>query len=335
RHTPRAPARTADGAQVGLSQNETEAPVLCTGAAGYIGAAIVNGLAAAGYKVLAGLRRDATVPRGAQAFITGDLSQERLVLPRLRAVVHAAGLGHRRGVTRDVYLRDNVAATVNVARAARNAGASRFILVSTAHVHGRVHNDVVTDTTAANPMDMYAVSKLMAERAAADAFGPGFCALRPVAVIGPGCPGNIGALLNLLRLRLPLPLGGIANRRSFIARDDLAALVVALLRAPDVSGPVLAAHPEAVSTPELIRALAAGIGVRSLLWPCPSPLLAMAAKLLRREALWQSVSGSFVAAPMIAQGLGWRPQAGLYESLRATARYYDPRYYNTAGETLD
>ena len=63
---------------------------------------------------------------------------------------------------------------------------------------------MVTDRTPPNPMDLYAESKLQAEYDVAAAFGPGVSIVRPVAVIGPACPGNMPLLLKLLGARRAL-----------------------------------------------------------------------------------------------------------------------------------
>jgi len=305
-----------------LSLWPSDAPVFCTGATGYIGGAIARCLAGEGVPVFGGLRGAQALPDGVRGFVTGDLAQPGVKLPRVSAVVHAAGLGHRRGVRLSVWGQANVAAAVNVARAAREAGAERFVLISTAHIHGRVHEEVVTDTTPPNPSDDYAESKLQAEHDVAAAFGPGLSIVRPVAVIGPGCPGNIQLLLKLIARGVPLPFGGIENRRSFIERGDLAAIVLAVLRAEAPPQSVLAAHPEAISTPALIRALAQGLGVEAKLAAWPDGVLATGAALLGRAGMWQSLSGDFVADPAAARALGWKPAESLEESLAASARYY-------------
>ena len=302
--------------------------ILCTGATGYIGGAITRLLAAEGLATLGGVRTPTALAAGITPFITGDLAEPGLQLPPVTLVIHAAGLGHRRGLHANAWRRQNVEAAVNLARAARAAGAGRFILISTAHIHGRVHARRVTDTTPPNPMDLYAESKLQAEHAVAAEFGEGLSIIRPVAVIGPGCPGNIPLLLRLLRRGVPLPFAGIANRRSFIHREDLAAIVLAVLRAEQPPESLLAAHPEQVSTPELIIELAAGLGLQPRLFACPAGVLAAAAAALGRAAMWQSLAGDFVANPLAAQALGWQPARTLVESLRLTARYY-----NTTGST--
>jgi UDP-glucose 4-epimerase len=297
--------------------------VLVTGATGYIGGGILHILREAGIDVLAGVRSTASLPAGATVLLTGDLTGSGLKLPPMEAVIHAAGLGHRRGVATETWRRANVDAAVNLARAAREAGAKRFILISTAHVHGRVHQGMVTDTTPPNPMDAYAESKLQAEHDVAAAFGPGLCIIRPVAVIGPGCPGNIQLLLKLLARGIPLPFGAVQNRRSFIARDDLARIVRAALQAPAMPESMLAAHWETISTPDLIRALAQGLGTEARLPACPPHILAAASAMLGRSAMWQSLSGDFVANPAAARAMDWEPAASLAETFQETARYYN------------
>jgi UDP-glucose 4-epimerase len=297
--------------------------VFVSGATGYIGGAIVRALAASGQQVFGGVRAETRLTPGVTPFITGDLSKPGLVLPPVEAVIHAAGLGHRRGVPEAVWRAANIDAAVNLARAAKAAGATKFILVSTAHVHGRVHDGIVSDDTPASPADPYAASKLGAETAVVAAFGPGVVCLRPVAVIGPGCPGNLQLVMKLLARGVPLPFGAIRNARSFIDVADLAALALAVVAAAATPPVVLAAHPGTISSPDLVRALAAGMGRTAWLPPFPPGLLGAAARISGRAAMWQSLAGSFVANPANALALGWAPAKTLHESLAETGRYYN------------
>jgi len=296
--------------------------VFVSGATGYIGGAVVRACIEAGLPVWGGTRAPVALPAGAENWVTGDLAVDGFTLPPAGIVIHAAGLGHRRGVAPALWARDNVEAAAHLARAAQLAGAKKFILVSTAHVHGRVASGEVTDTSPPNPMDDYAVSKLAAEATVRAAFQGAVTIIRPTAVIGPHCPGNLQLLMKALARGLPLPFASIANRRSFVAAADLARLV--LLAAGAEAPPlILAAHPEPISTPDLVRALAEGMGVRPRLFGVPGDILALAAALGGRAAMWQSLAGNFVARPAAALALSWRPAENLTATLRETGRYYN------------
>ncbi len=297
--------------------------VFVSGATGYIGGAICRALAAENLSVLGGVRQFTALPDGVAPFVTGDLAKPGLKLTPVDTVIHAAGLGHRRGVPEATWRAANVDAAVNLALAARQAGAKKFILISTAHVHGRVHDGTVTDDTPPNPMDDYAASKLQAEQKVAAIFGAGLAIVRPVAVIGPNCPGNLPLLMKLLRHGIPLPFASIVNQRSFIDVADLARLVLAVCKAEATPATILAAHPQPIATPALIRALAAGMGKPAGLVPCPPAILAAAATAVGRSAMWQSLAGSFIAVPENALRLGWAPRQSLSDSLIETSRYYN------------
>jgi UDP-glucose 4-epimerase len=292
--------------------------IFVTGAGGYIGGAVARNLAESGLTVIGGTRHEAVLPIGVSPVLTGDLAIAGLAFAGFDAVIHAAGLGHRRGVPESVWRSANVDAAINVARQARAAGVKKFVLISTAHIHGRVHEGLVTDTTPPNPMDQYATSKLQAEETVAAAFGPGLTIIRPTAVIGPNCPGNLRLLMRLLRRGVTLPFASIANRRSFIDVEDLARLALLVLQSAEPPPVVLAAHPDSIATPDLIRALATGMGMRPRLLPCPPALLAAGAGLLGRAAMWQSLAGNFIASPQAALALGWRPAKTLSQSLIET-----------------
>jgi len=296
--------------------------ILVTGGAGYIGGAIASTLAASGLAVTGGTRHETALPNGVLPLITGDLATATLNLTGFTAIIHAAGLGHRRGVPEAVWRGANVDAAINLARQAREAGVKKFILISTAHIHGRVHDGEVTDDTPPNPMDHYAASKLQAEENAATIFGPGLTIIRPTAVIGPHCPGNLQLLMRLLYRGVPLPFASIANERSFIDVEDLAQLVLLVLRRKNPPLVILAAHPESIATPALIRALATGMSVYARLLPCPPALLAAGAGLLGSTPMWQSLAGNFVANPQAAFALGWTPAKTLTQSLIHTGAAY-------------
>src|SRR5262249_41752827 len=129
------------------------------------------------------------------------------------------------GVPEDDYRVLNTEATIGLARAAQRAGAKRFIFLSSIRAQcGPTADHTLTEETAATPTDAYGRSKLAAEEGLA-ALDLAWVALRLVLVYGPGVKGNMAELLRFARSPYPLPLGGLAARRSLLALDNLTAAI--------------------------------------------------------------------------------------------------------------
>lgn len=272
------------------------------------------------------LRRPRDIPGAARAIDAGDLTAPGPALSNamrgVAAVVHAAGLAHRSGVDPAALARVNVTAATHVAEIAAARGIQRFILISSAAIYGRTRTDTFDEASPPHPDDSYALSKLDGEaavRAALDGTGTQLVIVRPCAVLGPGCAGNIPRLARLISRGLPLPFGAIRNARSFIAVDDLAALVGTAIAADDPPDAVIAAHQAPISTPDLIRELAHGLGRRVMLLPVPRAIPGLAARAAGRQQLWHSFAGSFRADVSRARDqLGFVAPTPIGAVLRAT-----------------
>ncbi|MCF3947892.1 NAD-dependent epimerase/dehydratase family protein [Acidiphilium iwatense] len=300
--------------------------VLVSGASGFIGRAVTARLAESGIEVVVALRRQRDIPGAARAVDASDLAAPDPALANamrgVGTVIHAAGLAHRTGVNPAALAAANVTAASRVAEIAASRGVPRFILVSSAAVFGKTRVDVFTEASEPRPDDSYAHSKLggeIAVRAALAGTATRLVVVRPCAVVGPGCAGNIPRLARLIGKGLPLPFGAIRNARSFVAIGDLAGLIDAAIRADDPPELAIAAHPEPIGTPDLIRALARGLGRRTILVPLPAALLGAAARAAGKAALWQSFAGSFRADVTIARDrLGFTAATPIETALEMT-----------------
>ena len=300
--------------------------VFVSGADGFIGAAVARHLRAAGIAVVKG-RRAATVTE-AEAVAYGDLRAPTADwdagLVGCDGFVHAAGLAHRRGTGAAEAMAVNRDGAARLARAARLAGVARFVLISSAGVHGRALAAPISETSPIAPPDDYAASKSAGEAAVAAELSGSATALavvRQTAVIGPGCPGNLNLLMRAIQAGVPLPLGAIRNRRSFVTIGPLCALIALCLSEPAAEGETfLAADAAPIATPDVVRALAEGLGRPTRLVPLVPSLLAGIGRALGREAMMQSLIGDFVVdAARARTHLGWVPAADSLEGLRATA----------------
>mgnify|MGYP001815232946 CR=1 FL=1 len=267
--------------------------------------------------------------------MTGDLSAGPSLTDGLRgvnAVVHLAGRAHVMHDTavdpERAFHEANVAATRHLARQAAAAGVRRFVFVSSIKVNGeRTARRPFTELDEAAPEDAYARSKWAAELALQEiAAGTGMeiAIVRPPLVYGPGVRANFLRLMRLVERGVPLPLSGVRNRRSLVSVWNLCDLLSLCARHPAAAGETfLVSDREDLSTPELVHALADGLGRRARLFPFPVAALRAAAGLLgRAEMLDRLVDSLQVDCDKAAGLLDWRPCVPVREGLRRTAAWY-------------
>jgi UDP-glucose 4-epimerase len=263
----------------------------------------------------------------------GDIahfSQWAPLLKGVDAVVHLAARAHVTSHVDDyaAFRRTNVDATVCLAQAAAVAGVRRFVFLSSIGVNGnRTVETAFTEADVAAPIEPYAKSKWDAEQRLLEIAASGgldVVRVRPPLVIGPGVKGNLLRLLKMVDLGLPLPLGGIQNQRSFVALDDLCDLLVLCIEHPGARGELfLAADDDAVSTSELLRRIATGLGRRSMLFTPPAWALSGLARVAGLGAELHRLTWSLrVDASHARETLGWKPAAGIDSGIRTMARAY-------------
>ena len=306
--------------------------VVVTGANGFVGVPTCRQLLARGHQVVAAVRRaDVLLPLDVEIHPVGDLGPDtcwRRALDGADCVIHLAARAH---VLRDrvndpeiIFDRLNHLASATLARQAAEAGVSRFVLVSSIKANGEITPKTkpfqASDIPA--PATAYGRSKVRAEAAVtaiAQQTGMSLAIIRPPLVHGPGLKGNLAVLVRALRLGLPLPLGAVDNLRSMIGVDNLADALVFLAQS-DAQGCYLIRDDEDISTPELIRALAAALGRPARLLGVPPALLRFVATILGRSGAYDRLAGSLLVDDAPLRALGWRPKLGLAEGLRLTVR---------------
>jgi nucleoside-diphosphate-sugar epimerase len=133
--------------------------------------------------------------------------------------------------------------------------------------------------------------------------------------------------MRLVASGLPLPLAGIDNRRSLIFIDNLVDLVGRACLHPGAAGRVLLARDAAdLSTPELIRLLATGLGRPARLFSAPRSALAVLHRLPKLGPLLSRLTLSLeVDDAETRAALDWRPPVSPEIGLAATAAAFRDR----------
>lgn len=272
--------------------------VFVTGAGGFIGGHLCPALVATGHEL--------------RASVEG-----------CDAVVHLANIAHTSASPADLH-RVNVEGTIAQARAALDAGARRFVYLSS--------------IKAARPDDAYGRAKSLAEQALLKLEGLEAVVLRPPLVYGPRVKANFLSLMRAIDRGWPLPLATIGNRRSLLYVGNLVDAILRCLRYDMRAKGVTAAEDAAagdgvrggvaltrifelsdgapVSTPDLCRAIARSLGRPARLFPFPAALLRLAPGGARL------VESQVADDAGILSALGWQPPYSLEQGLAFTAEWY-------------
>lgn len=315
--------------------------VLVTGANGFVGVSLCRRLVESGKEVTACVREQADV--SALAEITGPLTIRRIpsldssaqlapALASVEAVIHLAGRAHVMRETAanplDAFRAVNVSGTESLASIAAQMGVKRFIYISSIKVNGEsTHGTPFSADDLPGYSDPYGQSKWEAEerlREIAEAARLEWVIVRPPLVYGPGVRGNFLALLKAILRRAPMPVGSLHNARSLVSDFNLCDFLTLLVDHPAAANNrFLVADPCDVSTPDLIRHIAAALHCSHRIFPCPEAVLYLAGSLLQRRAAIERLCSSLVVDRQKAKDLlGWSAPTTLDWGLERTAAWF-------------
>lgn len=314
--------------------------VFLTGATGFVGRAMLTRLLADRHGVTAWVRQVSAVLPTSVTQLVGEMSDLlasnaadarradlRTALSGADVVIHAAARVHvmrERPAPLADYRRVNVDGTLALARAAAQAGARRFVFVSSIKVNGEhtAPGQPFRADDAPAPDDAYGISKWEAEQglfALARETGMEVVVVRPPLVYGPGAKGNFAAMVRWVAWGVPLPLGAVRhNRRSLVGLENLVDLIVTCLDHPGAANQVfLAADGEDLSTADLLQRVGWAMGHPARLLPVPVWVLRVAAASLGKRAVAERLLGSLQVDGSKARDLlGWEPPCTVNEGLR-------------------
>ncbi len=308
--------------------------LLVTGASGFVGRALIEQAIGRGWRVRAAVRREVPFPAECEVSIVGDMGPDtdwRDALRECDAVVHLAARVHvmREGVPDPVreFERINVQGTANLARQAAVSGLRRLVFTSSVKVHGEERSVPYREHDPPAPEGPYAESKWKAEeslRAIGEQTGLEVSIVRPPLVYGEGVRGNFLEMMRWLHKGVPLPFGSLSSKRSFVAVDNLADLLLLCAHHPFAADQVfLVSDGEDLSTTELLCRVARALGRPARLWPAPAWLLKRLADAVGRGEVARRLCDSLQVCPEKARRvLGWAPTVQVDDALRRTALHF-------------
>lgn len=312
---------------------------LVTGAAGFIGSHLVEGLAAAGHCVVGVDNFDGSYPRDEKeanlaelpdaamdAFYEVDVRDthamaQLITTHRVDAVFHlAARAGVRPSVQAPTeYLDTNVNGTLSVLEACRNTNVGKFLLASSSSVYG-AQGDLPfrEDHALLTPLSPYAVTKIAAEALCHTyhhLYGLHVTCLRLFTVYGPRQRPDL-AINSFVRRMLagqPIPIyGDGSSSRDYTFVGDIVRGFVAALDEDWGFEIINLASGRPVTLLSLVEAIEDTLGVT-----------AVREKLPPQHGDMAHTWGDITRANEL---LGWSPQVSLKEGLAIFVEWYRRRY---------
>jgi len=310
--------------------------ILVTGATGFVGSRLLASKDAISCSIQfrAMTRRPLkTIAPNVEPIQIADISEKTdwsRTLAGIDTIVHLAARVHIMDDSSSdplgEYRKANVATTLNLARQAADAGVRRFIFLSSIKVNGEKTNlgELFTEESIPKPEDPYGVSKLEAEvgiREICNASGMEYVFIRPPLIYGPGVKANYQKLMNLVKRRLPLPLGSVVNKRSMLSLDNLIDFILLASRHPKAANQLfLLSDNHSYSTPELIECISKCMGYASArLISVPTQMLRMAGLCLGQKAAVDRLTESLEVSNRKAhQLLDWNPPVNIEQAIQKT-----------------
>ncbi len=178
-----------------------------------------------------------------------------------------------------------------------------------------------------NPEDPYGISKYEAEVALRNieaASAMAVVILRPPLLYGPGVKANFLKLIQLVDRGIPLPLGGIPNRRSLLSLTNFSDLISRCVTDDRAAGETFTVcDGDDVSTEELVKRIAQALGKKPRIVPVPERLMKLAGQLTGKAAQVQRLCNSLqIDSSHVCDTLRWKPPISMGNELARVAEWY-------------
>jgi dihydroflavonol-4-reductase len=243
--------------------------ILITGANGFLGSHLAKALSQAGKSALCLVRKgsDSSLLQGVHhTHIEGDVTDENSLeraMQGVHTVFHLAGI--RRASSKNEFMKVNTEGTRNVARAMKNAGATRLVFCGSLAATGpSVGNRARLESDAFAPEEWYGESKAAAEQVAFS-FSDSLevTSIRPARILGPLDHENL-TFFKLVQKGIVLKIMGPRRPLSMVDVDDVVAQLLLQSTSPKAVGEAFfCASTDSMSVEEMMRHIAGVLKVNA------------------------------------------------------------------------
>ena len=259
---------------------------LVTGYSGFIGTHIVTELARERCYIR-GLTRQSVASDHDYAVDVrvGDITKPATLhglMSGIDTVIHAAGYAHASASGHGVHNSTTLDGTRHLLQEAAASNVKRFVFISSIKAMAAPGHDCIDETETALPQDEYGLARRQAEErvlAAGRGNGMHVSIVRPALVYGPGCKGNLAAMLRWIDRGIFPPVPDTGNRRSMVDVRDLSRAILAAADRDSANGRTcIISDGEDYSTRRIYLAMKSALGKPVPGWSVPARLFRAAGR---------------------------------------------------------
>ena len=309
--------------------------ILITGASGFVGKNACTFLNDIGFEVNAHSRSFCNLPSNIKLLKSKSLDtifSDNKEIKNIECVIHLAGkaqdINKSDRKIYNSYFKNNTEETLKFALECANASVKRFIFMSSIKVNGEsTFKESFNENDAPKPKGPYALSKYQSEIGLlkiGERTNMEIVILRPPLIYGKGVRGYFRTILNLIKLKIPLPLGSfIDNKRSFIYIENLLNLLSVLIKHPKAANEIfLCSDDDYISTSDLLEKLSVGMHNKNIIFKFPK-FIFLILSFLGRRSLFKKLNQSLsINNSKVASLLEWKAPISMDKALKKVAREF-------------
>ena len=289
-----------------------------------------------GYEVFAHSRTSCYFPYKIKSIQGENLSQsfsKPESLEGFECVIHLAGRTYKKNRSKissySKYFKDNVEETLKLAELCNKASVKRFIFMSSIKVNGESTRNRIPfyEKDIPNPQDYYALSKLEAELGLlkiAKGSKMEIVIVRPPLIYGEGVKGYFKNILELIKLRIPLPFGSfVDNRRNYIYLENLLNFIEILIHHPKAGNEIFVCSDDTeISTANLLKELSYGMHKKNYILNVPR-FFFLFTYLIGKGHIYKKLKESLVIDnSKSSKLLGWHPPISTKDALKKVSNEF-------------